>query len=456
MQTAEDDDPAYSSSSSSETSSISSYSHLPNNSIPITCPSHASPGTLISRTGTSRSTKKNKHNNNKGTATTPTTISNKYVAIPKGIQPGEVFHIPIPLSTGQIKETLSKGTSMGYSTVELELTRSLVMQEVTGMFLQRRKPIPNTCKKRIQCLAATSCLHPLCFCFGCSSGESREFLFKDGHSDENEFLYLIKEKNDTESYCTVRQLCNPNHSFVLEAYRVLPKSKEGILKPDIRRGPEFTMERNGNCMLSGCACFRECKHKFIIRDRNDIAKGITSAGFQNVTIKNKSNNGGTGRIIGFGKQPFLGKHCCTDCTFEAMLCCTPTIQIMRRDIVMTGKGWGNSDRVLGLMEGPCCCYGGICCKHREKHWYFSKTSGKAYDVGALMMSDVSRHHVPIEMNYNLIGDPILMEFTKRGLSNIDKKLSVAAMLSLKYTFLRSWEQGVVFCNCHFCGANCQW
>jgi hypothetical protein len=426
------------------------------------CPKNGKPGELI-EVQTITTSNKTTHKR-KGEMQKP----NKYVAVPNGIKPGEPFHVPVPLTTGQVKEVLMAGTAPGFGSVELQLTRSLVMQEVQGTFvdLKSNSPSPNStesskCIKKIQCCAGTSCMHPFCFCFGCSSisnqiskGTGREFLFKDGHSSnvtdgkgKDPYLYLVKERSHN-GFISVRRWCHPNHSLILEAYRVLPiippndgssSSNEQILRPDIKRGPEFTVIRRGHCFLSCCAAVKECKHKFVVHDRN-VSPGDVKPG----------------KIIGMGYQQTCGGSPCFDCTPEAMLCCTPTIAVMRRDTVMTANGWGSADRVLGMLEGPCCCYDGFCCRKRAKHWFFSQTPGKAYDVGALMFSNLSRHHVPNTMlKQHVVGKPILMEFTKRNLSNVDKKLIASTMLLMKYMFLREWWQGVMCCNFHCCGANFQ-
>ena len=460
------------SSSSSEISSAPSdlFDSAPSTSIPVLCPPNSAPGTLV-RVNSDNSDHplpvgQTSHSNgsSRKRAKGNTASSSRYVAIPAGIQPGDQFFVPAPLTTGQVKEAIMKGTAPGYGKVELTLTRSLVMQEVHGIFMDPT-PKKSACCKRVQCCAATSCMHPFCWCFGCSStGVGREFLFKDGHSDQDEFLYLVKERSDSSGCCTLRRRCNPNHPFILEAYRVMPLEVEGILRPDVRRGPEFTVHRRGFCLLSGCACLRECKQRWEVIDR---AMDIKTTNSSHTVTKAAANSGDAASIdvpppshaargvIGVGFQQTCGNSPCYDCTPEAMLCCTPTVAVMRRDVVMTGKGWGSTDRVVGMLEGPCCCYGGLCCKKRARHWFFSSTQGKAYDVGALMMSDVSRHHVPPSMHHRLIGEPILLEFTKRNMSNTDKKLTVSAMLALKYMFLRDWEAGVVCCTCHCCGANFQ-
>ena len=426
----DEENPELSSSDSSETSTLSFYDYHAG-SDRVTCPSNAKPGTLVKVDGLQLN----------GTASNNNALTSKYVAVPEGILPGESFHVAEPLTTGQIKQVFVQGTAPGYASVELELTRSLVMQEVKGVFLNQPRSTPGLCCSIVRRCAASSCLHPFCFCFGCSSDESREFLLKDGHSEENDFLYLVKERSEGESCLSTRRSCAPNHPLTLEAYRLLPlTSPDGVLRPDVRRGPEFTVDRHGYCLLSCFACcIQNCKHRFYVHDRN-LQPG---AGDQ------------PGDIIGLGYQQTCGGSPCYDCTPEAMCCLTPTVAVMRRDTVMTAAGWGESDSVLGILEGPCCCYGGWCCEKRKGHWFFSDTQGKAFDVGAMMLSDVSRHHIPARMNHLLVGEPVLMEFTKRNLSQVDKKLAAATMLVLNFMFLRSKSQGVVCCNFHCCGANCQ-
>ena len=489
----------------------------PKSSLLVHCPKDAKPGTLLKTTTSTvpntsqRSNTKYFHNTVRQHKIRKTS---QYIAVPHGIQPGDQFHVPQPLTNSAVKEVLMANTAVT-SDFDLEVTRSLVMQEVQGTFVTLKTPpsssILSNCFQIIQCCAGTSCLHPFCFGFGCSSlaGNAsftgREFLFKDGHdnhnSSANNYLYLVKERSRNRC-CSLRRICNPNHSLMLEAYRVLPLSNapadienglntmnmsqlkqqasalnalhkgsvrnvhklkankdetvlrtlireaeclrrdresQEILRPDIKRGPEFTIVRQGHCLLSCCACLKECKHRYEVYDRN-VSPGVVKPG----------------NLIGLGYQQTCGQSLCTDCTPEALCCCTPTVAVMRRDTVMTGNGWGSTDRVLGVLEGPCCCYDGLCCRSRSKHWYFSQTPGKSYDVGALMFSTLAKHAVPNAMlQHHTVGNPILMELTKRNLTTTDKKLMISTMVAMKYMFLRDWWSGVVCCNVHCCGATVQ-
>ena len=462
----DDDDSVSTNSTTSTTSTTSpsiatSFAQHPSSYTTITCPPDTLPGELVQlkqqhtntthNTPASFSIKASTSSKRKTNRQTP----NKYVAIPTGIKPGEQFHVPLPLTTGQIKQVLLKNTAPGLNgELELTLTRSLLLQEVHGIFVDVKatpSPLPPSllasCFTLIQCCAATSCLHPLCFGLGCSqlstNSAGREFLLKDGHGGNQDFLYLLKERNIDSCCCSLHRGCYPNHSFTMEAYRVLPLDDTGtnssavLLQPDIKRGPEFSIVRPGYCCLSGCVCVKECRQKFVVHDRNVVPGSVAP-----------------GTVLGLGYQQCCGGSPCYDCTPEAMLCCTPTMAVMRRDTVMTANGWGSTDRVLGMLEGPCCCYDGFCCRRRNKHWFFSQTPGKAYDVGAFTFNKKGAD-VPTSMRHLRIGGSMEMTFKKRNLSNVDKKLMASTMVALKYIFLRDWWQGACLFNFHCCGANVQ-
>ena len=366
--------------------------------------------------------------------------SSKYlVAVPHGLSPGDSFTVAPTLSEKEVHKVHTAAVGGRLLETELQLCRSMVVQEVQGIFERRRTPLKlETC---VRTTSASACFHPCCgSCLRCAIAPPREFLVSDGDASKHTFLFLIKEISNRSQ----RQRCSPNHSLLLKGFPVIDEistTGERTLQPDVSKGPVFEMERPGHWCLSCCACgVKECHHRFVLRHSSDAhAKAESYYGQQIV-----GSGGADSRMIGRGLQ-----MCCGGA------CCTPTLMVMRRDEVVTESGIGLTDTGFAFLEGPCCCTGGpiSCCKKRDKFWYVSRTRGKAYDIASV--SRAKNWRLPDDLDSNVgVGEPVLLNFRKRGgMTSSEKKLTLSALLAKEYMWTR--HSSCVFCfSCHCLGGNC--
>ena len=98
----------------------------PKSSLLVHCPKDAKPGTLLKTTTSTvpntsqRSNTKYFHNTVRQHKIRKTS---QYIAVPHGIQPGDQFHVPQPLTNSAVKEVLMANTAVT-SNFDLEVTRS--------------------------------------------------------------------------------------------------------------------------------------------------------------------------------------------------------------------------------------------------------------------------------------------------------------------------------------------
>ena len=365
------------------------------------------------------------------------TASKYLVAVPHGPSPGDTFTIGPTLSKEEIHAFHTAAVGGRLLDTELQLCRSMVVQEVQGVFERRRTP--SMLERCVRATSASACFHPCCgSCLRCAMAPPREFLVSDGDAIQHTFLFLIKEISNRSQ----RERCGPNHSLLLKAFPVVDeRNTAGVraLRPDVSKGPVFEMERRGHWCLSCCACgAKDCHQKFVLRHSTDAHAQAASYYGQQIM------GGGDARMIGSGFQTCCGGACCT-----------PTLAVMRRDEIVTESGIGLTDKTFAFLEGPCCCTGGpvSCCKRRDKFWYISRTKGKAYDIASV--SDPKKWRLPEDLDSISTGrEPVLLHFRKRGgMTSAEKKLTLSTLLAREYMWMR--HSSCVFCfSWHCLGGNC--
>ena len=439
----------------------------------------------------------------------PSSSSAYCVAVPIGVREGERFTVPDGLGPARLRSTLTRGTARGTEAAALALCRGFVLQEVEGVF-ERPMPRATLPVRCMRCAAGTACCFPCCFMLGCSDhAGAREFLVRDGDAtDDGAWLYLLKEQSSRAATPGVlccgacvpgggRARCAPNHSIIIQAYRVIHE-KERIggdpddgddngsnpqetpvvrtmthdsavgtaaeattattnttiwrhtLRPDLQRGPMFAIARRGSGVcLSFCNLgWDACAQHFVVTDG-----GYDHHSFLRAKSKNNRSSAGAAGVgkINDGGSGIIGRAYQTKCGGGS--CCVPTLNVMRRDSIATADGISETENVFAFLEGPWCCAGGCCCEKRNrKHWYMSAAKGKAYDIATIQdttwrmpegLAHLRRRGMP----------PRFVSFRKRGgMTPAEKKLTIATVVGAQYAFVRRGGS-VGLCQCHCCGAN---